>query len=93
MLLTGVAGSDEFLVNDPFYNVSTYVYGDIHDIIMYNVLPVPLAVNVPKSYPLYKQCNEVRRVHACFSSCHSDMYRAGATTSWSRPRPSATSGA
>jgi len=39
VLLTGYigAGSGNFTVNDPYYNSSTYAYGDIHDVIVYNV--------------------------------------------------------
>ena len=57
VLLTGTASPGVFTVNDPFYNATTYTYGDIHDIIMYNVLATPLTANIPRQYPLFKQCN------------------------------------
>ena len=60
MLLLEYQSNGSFLVNDPFYNTSTYAYDTIHDIIMYNILATPQPSNFPKTdYPLYKQCNTV----------------------------------
>ena len=64
VLLVGTASPGVFYVKDPFYNATTYVYGDIHDIIMYTVLSTPQTQNIPKTYPLFKQCNAV----CCFVS-------------------------
>ena len=70
MLLTGTASPGVFYVNDPFFNSTTYTYEEIHDIIMYNILPTPATENTPKSYPLFKQCNSVcaQQGHDCVSS-------------------------
>jgi hypothetical protein len=59
VLLTGTASPGVFTVNDPFFNLTTYTYADIHDIIMYQILPSPHSDNIPKVYPLYKQCDPV----------------------------------
>jgi hypothetical protein len=64
VLLTGATYNHTgFWVNDPFYNVSWYPYGDIADILLYQYVgkPVEEIVSgspvIPKTYPLYKQCD------------------------------------
>jgi len=56
----------QFNVNDPFYNVTSYPYENITDIILYTVGPQPAAPKrsdlpstavIPLYYPLYKQCD------------------------------------
>jgi hypothetical protein len=37
VLLTGYEAPDTFYCNDPFYNTTSYLYSDIHDILLYNI--------------------------------------------------------
>ena len=59
VLLVGTQSAGVFYVNDPYNYTNIYTYEEIHDIIMYSVLSTPQTQNIPKSYPLFKQCNSV----------------------------------
>lgn len=50
VLLTGFDASspDSFTVNDPFYSVSSYPYGNISDIIVYHIAQAGATRNTPK---------------------------------------------
>jgi len=59
VLLTDVTGPSTFLVNDPFYNRTTYDYSEMSDVIMYMVHTPASAptTRVPYQLPMFKQCN------------------------------------
>ncbi len=58
--MTGMPEPYLFTVNDPMNYTDTYTYDDIHDVIAYRVLSTPQTENIPRAYPLYKQCDSVR---------------------------------
>ena len=62
VLLTGIeyAYPDTFTVNDPDYNVTTYAWETIADVIVYKIYDEPPSQYIPTSFPLFKQCDPVR---------------------------------
>jgi len=54
VLLTGY-DDGKFLVNDPYYNATSYTYSSMSDIIVYSIVPAEKTAIVPFAYPLYKQ--------------------------------------
>lgn len=58
VLLTGWdAATAAFAVRDPFYNVSSYAYDDMSDVITYKLVQPVLQPVIPRPYPVFKQCD------------------------------------
>jgi len=85
-LVTGhtiINGTTQFVVLDPFFNTTTYSYGDIGDVIAYHRLKAPRELNTPPNVspvqavrsgminPLPPKCRRaLPRVqsHSCFTN-------------------------
>lgn len=63
-----INGTTSFSVLDPYFNTTSYSYGEIGDVIAYRRLKAPREINTPMSFPLFKQCDPVR-VHVLAALC------------------------